>query len=375
MSLFYSSGRLAFVLATALTAWTPAAAKAPQAQEAAKAVVSLKVGDPAPAFTPGTWLKGEPVPSLAKGQVYVLEFWATWCGACKAAIPHVTELARKYGDKVTFIGVDVLETGNSLEEKEAKAAAFVKAQGGKMDYRVCRDTPGEAFATRWLKAAGQEGIPATFIVDGTGRLVWMGHPGAMEPIVKKLAAGTFDFEAERARAEEQKKVDAAIGQAIVAKDYQKVLDLLPGLKPENEVGILWKGFYRFEAQLHLDPKAAAARYEEVVKQGPLLTAEFYSNIVVRTEGLTKDWYRKTYPVYRKRLKQEPTVIHYLAKAQYLAGDYAAAAKSKAGELAVMKARVPEILKDHPDAGDMIQKELAKLEAELKDYRALAAKKH
>lgn len=373
MSLFHRSGRLALVLTASLATWVPVAAQAPQAQATAKAAVSLRVGDPAPAFTPGTWLKGEPVPSLAKGQVYVLEFWATWCGACKAAIPHVTELSKKYGDKVTFIGVDVLETGNSLEEKESKAAAFVKAQGDRMAYRVCRDTPEETIATHWLKAAGQEGIPATFIVDGTGRLVWLGHPSSMEPIVQKLAAGTFDFEAERAKGVALKKVEGEITQALMAKDYPKVLDLLPGFQPEDETGKLWAGFFRFEAQLHLDPKAAAARYQEVVEQGPLLTAEFYSNIVVRTEGLSKDWYRKTYPIYQKRVKQEPVVIHYLGKAQYLAGDYKDAAKSKAQELAVMKARIPEILKDHPDAGEMVQKEVAKLETELKDYRALAAK--
>jgi len=64
-----------------------------------RVAAALKISD---------WVKGKPV-DLAAGkgkQVYVIEFWATWCGPCRTSIPHLTELQKKFKDKgVTFVGV------------------------------------------------------------------------------------------------------------------------------------------------------------------------------------------------------------------------------------------------------------------------------
>ena len=56
---------------------------------------TLKVGDKAPPLGKGQWVKGEPVKEFESGKVYVIENWATWCGPCIAAIPHVTEIQKK----------------------------------------------------------------------------------------------------------------------------------------------------------------------------------------------------------------------------------------------------------------------------------------
>ncbi|BDU78189.1 TlpA disulfide reductase family protein [Mesoterricola sediminis] len=370
MSLFKSLGPLALVLAA--THVCLAAAPAPRAAAVQTKTVTLKEGDPAPAFTPGAWVKGEPVKALAPGKIYVMEFWATWCGPCKAAIPHLTALARQYAGKVTIIGVNVMETGKP-EEVDRKVKAFVDGKGAEMDYLVCRDTPDGAMATKWLKAAGKEGIPATFIVDGKGRIVWTGHPMALDPILQKVVAGTFDPAAEAAATEENKKVEGEIAKAAQAQEWQRVLDLLPGFKPINPIATAWAGFYRFQAQLHLDPKVAEAQLAKVRKDQPELLIT-YLGMITGTDGLAASWYEMAVADLKGMVEQNKAFYGMLAKAQAKAGDFKGAARSKAEDLKQLRARVPEILKDHPEAGPMIKEQLAKDEALLKDYEAKAAKR-
>src|SRR5437588_12539911 len=68
------------------------------AAPAARADGTLSVGDPAPKLQVKEFVKGDPVKELEKGKVYVVEFWATWCGPCRATIPHLTELAKEHKD-------------------------------------------------------------------------------------------------------------------------------------------------------------------------------------------------------------------------------------------------------------------------------------
>ncbi len=81
------------------------------------------VGDPAPPLRVSVFHKGEPITSFGKGQVYVIDFWATWCGPCKESIPHLTELQKKYGNKVRIVGVSV------WEPREKDVEPFVKEWG------------------------------------------------------------------------------------------------------------------------------------------------------------------------------------------------------------------------------------------------------
>jgi len=158
-------------------------------QKAQTAPVTLHVGDAAPALTVDSFVKGEEVKTLAAGKVYVVEFWATWCGPCIESIPHLTELQHKHKD-VVCIGVA------SSERQPAEGAAdtrlegvksFIAKQGDKMDYRVAYDSK-RAMSNSWMKPAGQNTIPTAFIVDSKGKIAFIGHPNEMEAALAKVVA-------------------------------------------------------------------------------------------------------------------------------------------------------------------------------------------
>jgi thiol-disulfide isomerase/thioredoxin len=100
------------------------------------ALAGLKVGDSAPATRPETMLQGEAVKEFKPGEVYVFECWATWCGPCVAAIPHLNALHQKMGPKgVVITGVNVWESEKDPAMVE-RVRTFVQSQGAKMSYRV-----------------------------------------------------------------------------------------------------------------------------------------------------------------------------------------------------------------------------------------------
>jgi thiol-disulfide isomerase/thioredoxin len=207
---------------------TLAAASVAFAQE--EGAKSLTLGDPAPALAVSKFVKGEPVAKLEKGTVYVVEFWATWCGPCRATIPHLTELQKKHKDAV-FIGVDAFEQDTKLVEP------FLKEMGEKMDYRVALDDVAEGdepsegkMATGWMDAAGESGIPTAFIVDRDGKVAWIGHPMSMDKPLEQIIKGEYDLAAaaaERKKGKERELKLAAIQEKLQgARDPGKMLDIL-----------------------------------------------------------------------------------------------------------------------------------------------------
>lgn len=156
----------------------------------------LWVGADAPKLQIAQFVKGESVDQFEKGRTYVVEFWATWCGPCIKAFPHLSELQEKMHDKVTFIGVNVWDTkqDESQAQRIERVSDFVAQQGDKMSYTVAIED-GEKMAKTWLKPAGQNGIPAAFIVNGEGKIAWIGHPMSMDEPLKQIVAGEYDLEA------------------------------------------------------------------------------------------------------------------------------------------------------------------------------------
>jgi len=177
----------------------------------------LFIGSTAPELQIAKFVKGDSVDGFEEGQVYVVEFWATWCGPCIAAFPHLSELQAEEGEKVRFIGVNVWEGVDDPAERIKKVESFVADQGDRMSYTVAVED-GTAMADNWMKPAGQNGIPAAFIVDGTGHIAWIGHPASIEEPLKEVIAGKFD--PTTAVADAKKEMVMMAGYTKFAKSLQ-----------------------------------------------------------------------------------------------------------------------------------------------------------
>lgn len=108
-----------------------------------------------------------------RGKIVVLDFWATWCGPCKAAMPSVQKVSKAYEKKgVVVIGV------NAWEQDPRLAVAYMKQQ--KYDYHLVLG--GDAVAANYHV----EGIPTLVIINDKGTVAEV-HVGYDPNLQKKLS--------------------------------------------------------------------------------------------------------------------------------------------------------------------------------------------
>jgi thiol-disulfide isomerase/thioredoxin len=125
--------------------------------------------DPAPDFKL-SGLDGKPV-TLAdsKGKVVLLNFWATWCGPCRAEIPDLIELQNKYKDHLQILGL-VVDDDDQDEIKK-----FVNKF--KINYPVALATDDIR-----IQYGGIAALPTSFMLDSEGRVVQK-HEGLRDPVL------------------------------------------------------------------------------------------------------------------------------------------------------------------------------------------------
>jgi len=97
--------------------------------------------------------------AASKGQVLLVNFWATWCAPCRKEIPDLIELHEEFGDDLVVVGV-------SLDKEPPDVVrSFVEEQN--INYPIVHDPEGKVEA----QFGGTYGIPTTFLVNPDGEIV------------------------------------------------------------------------------------------------------------------------------------------------------------------------------------------------------------
>ena len=171
----------------------------------------LVVGSKAPPIDIEHWLNKDPVKKFETGKVYVIEFWATWCGPCVGQMPHLGELQERHADDLVVISVgdedpDLID---EFLEKERDGRILRDVTNA---YWLTSDPDGSVDAD-YMKASGQRGIPTAFVVGKTGEIEWIGHPCNIDEPIAKIIDGTWNRE-EFAAAKRRPPVDRALASLL-----------------------------------------------------------------------------------------------------------------------------------------------------------------
>jgi len=168
----------AFTLTTLLIGlgWTWAS-RVPSTVAGARQIPSPREGFPAPDFSLDT-LGGELATlSAYRGQVVIVNLWASWCGPCRAEMPALQNVYAAHRER----GIEVLAVNSTFQDSEADAQAFAQNLG--LTFPILLDREG-AVSRRYLLRA----LPSTFFIDRQGviRSVIVGGPMSEAVIQSKI---------------------------------------------------------------------------------------------------------------------------------------------------------------------------------------------
>jgi thiol-disulfide isomerase/thioredoxin len=163
---FHRSALLRYIVTSLLLCVTPSFVSAQEDQQ--PTIRFVRNPDPAPDFKLAG-LDGKPV-TLAdsKGKVILLNFWATWCGPCRAEIPDLIELQNKYKDHLQILGLVVDDDPDAIKLFVGKSH---------INYPVALATDDLR-----LEYGGIPALPTSFVLDAEGRVVQK-HEGLRDPVL------------------------------------------------------------------------------------------------------------------------------------------------------------------------------------------------
>lgn len=161
------------LLALAVCIIVPAAAQ--ESNDGKRLWAKSILNEPAPELVVEKWLGDAPE---TEGKFVLIDFWATWCGPCRMAIPHLNEFSKEFADDLVVIGIS--------DETEDKVAAMKEPA---IEYFSAIDTE-----KRMYQALEVKGIPHVILIDPHGIVRWEGFPslkgyeltaGVIEELIKK----------------------------------------------------------------------------------------------------------------------------------------------------------------------------------------------
>lgn len=216
----------------------------------------IRVGDMAPPLSIQEWIKGEPIPELKTGNVYVVEFSSVNCPPCRKAIPHLSDLAKEYAGKVQVLSIYTMES-NPDDPGDltylTKTRGLVTTLQDKIDFTVAADVPQQTTGNAWNVA----GTPQIFLINRLGQIAWYGNNSkSLDILIPQVLNNTLDASAVMQQEEAFKNMLRHSSKLKEEGQYLRTVEILDSLgkaRPEHEELLL---FLKFDALAGDDDRKA-----------------------------------------------------------------------------------------------------------------------
>jgi len=313
---------------------------------------TLKIGDSAPPIKVQTWVRGKPISQFEKGKVYVVDFWATWCGGCIASFPHISSIAEKYKGKVNFFSIDSYE---ELGENKGKdpvpvVTEFLKTSDGQnLKLDVCVDGVAKVMYNTWVNTLRRNGFPTTFVVDQEGMIAWVDvNLDHLDWVLGQVVAKKWDRSKAAAVMQERDALEDMMFKTFRDKgdhkpEYQAMLAGAEAFEkrfPDRKDAV---EFTKYWALNELDQTRVPAHLEEMAAN-PLaryIHLADAAGLTLRRKDLTKRDYLAVAKVQERLLQNQHPGTGYGGKSikayQELATTYKKAGESKNAENTIERA--------------------------------------
>jgi thiol-disulfide isomerase/thioredoxin len=235
----------------------------------------LTIGSLAPPLDIQFWIqqgggKFPQVKQFEAGKVYVVEFWATWCGPCIRSMPHLVELQKQYGDgQVQIISVSD-ETPEEVNEFLQRPAGEQDGQSvtfQELTSAYCLTTdPDGSTNQAYPMAARLNGIPCAFIVGKEGRVEWIGHPMEMDEPLAQVVDGRWDREAFAATYNEEREFEELLEK--VAGQLQGTDGQQPSVASVDQVFTMLDDFLARAKSGKMAGRARFAKFDLMIQLRP-----------------------------------------------------------------------------------------------------------
>ena len=363
------------------------AATAGNAAGAEPAGNSLGIGATPPPLSPSAWVKGAPITEFARGRVYVVNFFASWCGASRQSATLMARISREHADKLTVVAVNVREAEHG-EPTLPALSKYIVAQGNDFDYSVAMDDPNTApIFNSWMRGAGMYVTPTAFILDQDGRIAWVGVPIdssseypfelALSDVLegrldRSAAAGTLtSTQGEVAQYLEDRRDMEPIDQALSRGDHVgavREIRSLVAAKPQYRLRTMYP---RLQSLLKIDQQQALAFADselEHIRQGEhaesiLAISGSVGQVIASHKVLNPALRVRAFELLYQGLQDNTDpfgkVLNYLAIADLECSRGDRAAARKAHEAALEVARSEKLPEMTPEMIGQMERELGK----------------
>jgi len=176
---------------------------------------NIKVNEKAPTINITDWIENVPNDTNLNDKYIVLEFWATWCGPCIAAVPHINSIQKEFNQKDLYY-ISITDESVAKVERSLKRINFNSI--------VVTDLTKKTQINFGDGVKGLDAYPLTVLIDKTGIIKWIGEPKNLNSEIMSTFLANSNTE----------NTDYSLEKKLIQKEQNPILNFKDLLK-NNEI--------------------------------------------------------------------------------------------------------------------------------------------